>query len=105
MTFIDYLKSQNIDNSTPGSRGIVYAVMAAMRSDIEYREASLLFADVPVIRDMFSLLWSEYEDAMDLLRPIEGNEIDTKEIFHNRCGKDPEDVYTITGRVLESLQR
>lgn len=104
MTFIDYLKSQDIDNGTPGSEGIVYAVIAAMKPGIEYREASLLFADVPVIRETFERLWSEYEDATDLLRSIEGSEIDSAAIFFDRCGKEPEDVYTITGRVLEDLK-
>lgn len=105
MTFIDYLKSQGIDSNSPGAEGIVYATIAANEPDIGFREAELLFAELPVAQDMFVLLWSEYEDVLDLLRPIEGSEIDSAGIYNERCNREPEDVYTITGRVLLNIAR
>lgn len=65
MTFIQYLQDLDISNDTKGPEAIVFSVIAACRPDITYREASLLFADVPVIRDKFEALWYAYEDTLD----------------------------------------
>lgn len=105
MTFKGYLETQGINNSTPGPEAYVYAAISAMRPDITYREASLIFADLPVISDAFEALWYGYEDALDLLRPVEGSEIDTVGIFNERFNKDPEPVSVITGRVLDVLRQ
>ena len=42
---------------------------------------------------------------LDLLRPIEGSEIDSAGIFNERCSRELEDVYTITGQVLLNIVR
>ena len=89
MTFIEYLKSQGIDNSSPGAEGIVYAVIEAKSPDITYREASLIFVKHPTLSDMFEALWYGYETELDRQN-------------YEREHKEPEDVYTITGRVLLS---
>lgn len=105
MTFREYLQTQGIDNSARGPEAYVYAAITRERPDITYREASLIFADVPVIRDTFEALWYGYEDALDLLRPVEGSEIDTVGIFIDRFNKEPEHVSVITGRVLDVLRQ
>ena len=92
MTFIDYLRSQGIDNSSPGAEGIVYAVIEAIRPDITYREASLIFADHPAISNMFEALWYGYEAELDRQN-------------YEREHKEPEPVAIITGRVLDELRQ
>ena len=90
MTFKDYLQRLGIDNSTPGPEGIVYAVIAACRPDITYREASLIFADVPVVCDTFASLWYGFESFLDSLN-------------YEREHSEPVHVSVITGRVLKHL--
>lgn len=92
MTFKDYLETQEIDNSTPAPEAYVYAAIAAMRPDITYREASLVFADLPVISDAFEALWYGYEDALDRQN-------------YYREHSEPEPVAVITGHVLEQLRQ
>ena len=90
MTFKDFLQSFGIDNSTPGLEAIVYAVIAACRPDITYREASLIFADMPVICDTFESLWYAYESELDRQN-------------YEREHTEPVHVSVITGRVLKQL--
>lgn len=92
MTFKEFLQSMNIDSSTSGADGIVYATIAACRPDITYREASLLFADVPVIRDTFEALWYGYEDTLD------------RQNYH-RDQNDPFPVSVIIDQVVEDLRK
>ena len=109
MTFRDYLQTQGIDNSTRGPEAYVFAAISRARPDITYREASLFFADLPVISDTFELLWNDYEDALDLMRPVEGSEIDAEGILLdklNRTGhSEPVHVSVVTGRVLSELRQ
>lgn len=90
MTFKEYLQDLDISNDTKGPEAIVFSVIAACRPDITYREASLLFADVPVIRDTFEALWYAYEDALD------------RRNYH-REHDEPVHVSVITGRVMECI--
>ena len=92
MTFKDYLQRLGIDNNTSGSEAIVYAVIAACRPDITYREASLVFADVPVICDTFEALWYAYEDYLDRQN-------------YEREHSEPVHVSAITGVVLSRLMQ
>ena len=92
MTFKDYLQMLGIDNSTPGSEGIVYAVIAACKPDITYREASLIFVDVPVVCDTFEGLWYAYEDYLDRQN-------------YEREHSEPVHVSVITGRVLKRITK
>lgn len=92
MTFREFLQSMNIDSSTSGADGIVYATIAACRPDITYREASLLFADVPVIRDTFEALWYAYEDTLD------------RQNYH-RERNEPVHVSVIIDEVVADLRR
>lgn len=64
MTFREFLQSMNIDSSTSGADGIVYAAVS-MIPDVDFRTGSLIFADVPGIRDHFASLWYAYEDTLD----------------------------------------
>ena len=83
--------------------------IARAKPDIIYREASLIFVDLPVLSDTFELLWNDYEDALDLMRPVEGSEIDTDGILLDKLNKtrhsEPEHVADITGRVLINILR
>ena len=92
MTFREYLNMQGIDNSTPGPEAYVYAAISATKPDITYREASLVFADLPVISDAFEALWYGYEDALDRMN-------------YEREHNEPEPVSAITGRVLDILRQ
>lgn len=93
MTITDYLSDiKHINRDTPGSEGIVFAVLSAMDPDIDYRTASLIFADVSVIRETFEALWYGYEAELD------------RQNYERSCS-DPEDVYTITGRVLDEIRK
>ena len=90
MTFKEYLQDLDISNDTKGPEAIVFSVIAACQPDITYREASLIFADVPVIRETFEALWYGYEAELDRQN-------------YERSG--PVDVYTITGRVLDDIRQ
>lgn len=90
MTFKEFLQSMNIDSSTSGADGIVYAAIVTCRPDITYRHASLIFADVPVIRDTFERLWYEYESELDRQN-------------YDREHSEPVHVSVITGRVMERI--
>lgn len=92
MTFRDYLEARGIDNSTPGPEAYVYTAIVRASPDITYREAALIFADLPVIRDAFELLWYGYEDALDYQN-------------YQREHSEPEPVAVITGRVLDELRQ
>ena len=90
MTFKEYLQDLDISNDTKGPEAIVFSVIAACRPDITYREASLIFADVPVIRDTFESLWYAYE-----------SELDRRNYEREHAGPVP--VSVITGRVLKHI--
>lgn len=92
MTFKEFLQSMNIDSSTSGADGIVYAAIVACRPDITYREVSLIFADVPVIRDTFERLWYEYESELDQQN-------------YDREHSEPVHVSVVTGAVLTRLMQ
>lgn len=91
MTFKEYLEKQGISNSTPGPEAIVYAAISAMRPDISYREASLVFVDIPVISDTFESLWYGFEDALDRLN-------------YEREHNEPEYVADITKQILMKIR-
>ena len=109
MTFKEYLHLQGINNSTHGPAAYVYAAIARAKPDISYREASLVFVDLPVLSDTFELLWNDYEDVLDLMRPVEGSEIDTDGILLDKLSSarrsEPEHVADITGRILMNILR
>lgn len=65
MTFISYLRRIGMTEDLHGPEGVVYAIISSCRPDITYREASLIFADLSVIRDAFESLWSGYESELD----------------------------------------
>lgn len=92
MTFKEYLQDLDISNDTKGPEAIVFSVIAACRPDITYREASLLFADVPVIRDTFERLWYEYESELDRQN-------------YDREHSEPVHVSVVTGAVLTRLMQ
>lgn len=92
MTFKEYLQDLDISNDTKGPEAIVFSVIAACRPDITYREASLIFADVPVIRDTFERLWNEYESELDRLN-------------YEREHSEPVHVSVIIDEVIADLQR
>ena len=93
MTITDYLSDiKHIDSSTPGSDGIVFSALSAMDPDIDYRSASLIFADVPVIRDTFEALWAGYEDYLDRQN-------------YEREHSEPVPVSVIIDRVVEDLRK
>lgn len=91
MTFKEFLQSMNIDNSTHGADGIVYAAVSET-PDIDFRTASLIFADVPVIRDTFEALWYGYEDTLD------------RQNYH-RDQNDPVPVSVIIDEVIADLRK
>lgn len=91
MTITEYLSEiMHIDGNTPGSEGIVFSVLSAMNPGIDYRTASLIFADVPVICDVFEALWYAYEDYLD------------RQNYEREQG-GPVPVYEVTGAILEDL--
>lgn len=87
MTFIEYLRSLNISSDTPGPEAYIYTEIAAMSPDVTYREASLVFADLPGISDAFGALWYGYESELDRQN-------------YERGYNEPKHVSLITGRVL-----
>lgn len=91
MTFKEFLQSMNIDSSTSGADGIVYAAVSEI-PDIDFRHASLIFADVPIIRDTFERLWYEYESELDRRN-------------YEREHSEPVHVSVITGAVLTRLMQ
>ena len=92
MTFREFLQEMNIDSSTPGAEGIVYAAIAACKPDITYREASLIFADLTIIRAKFEELWYCFEDTLD------------RQNYH-RDQNDPVPVSVIIDEVIADLRK
>lgn len=90
MTFIEYLQIRGISSDTPGPEGVVFTGIAELRPGITYREASLVFADIPVVSDVFEGLWHGYEDELDRQN-------------YEREHNEPEHISVITGRVLYRL--
>ena len=64
MTFVEYLRSRNIDESTPGAEGILFEIMSAVTAT-DYRMLSLVAADLPELVDLFERLWYDYETELD----------------------------------------
>lgn len=90
MTFIDYLKSQNISRDT--EEGIIFAVASLLRPDATYREMSLIFADLPDISDVFEALWYGYETALD-------------RVNYEREHGEPQPASAVIAEVLDDLRQ
>ena len=93
MTITDYLSEiKHINSNTLGSEGIVFSVLSATDPDIDYRTASLIFADLPVVRDTFESLWSGYESELDRQN-------------YEREHSEPVPVSDIIDQVVEDLRK
>lgn len=66
MSFIEFLQTQDTTQNDPDlSNTIIEVINGKASGRDDYRTLSLVFADIPELRDIFESLWYEYETELD----------------------------------------
>lgn len=66
MSFIEFLQTQDVIQNDPGLTNTIIDVINDMASGHDdYRTLSLVFADIPELRNIFESFWYEYETELD----------------------------------------
>lgn len=67
ITILDYLESNGINKDTEDLSGVVYTMIKEADVFPDYRNASLIFADDPILFTEFIRIWNQYESSIDFM--------------------------------------